>query len=115
MWEGWGVIRPDIEGAPTFELPGRRYHLLGGPVDAATESVAIAEWSYQSASLWWPDDRAWCVATEVDHQSTYIGGAAGCIEAIVIHPALEALNIEVTDGVTWAADIVNPSPLRVDP
>ena len=114
VWEGWGNIRPDIRQAPMFELPGRRYYLIRGPLEAATRSIAATDGFHRSASIWWPDDRAWCVATEVDLESTYIGGAAGCVEAVVTHPALEALKVEATHGITWAADAVNPSPLRLD-
>ena len=31
----------------------------------------------------WPDDRAWCVATEIDLDSTYLGGSMELIEAVL--------------------------------
>lgn len=33
-------------------------------------------------SLWWPDDRTWCVATEIDFRWTYVGGSQVCINEI---------------------------------
>ncbi len=83
---------------------------MGGPSEAVGESVCRSR--YQSASLWWPDDQAWCVATEVDFESTYIGGMRNCIEAVVKDSRLEALVIDPRQGVTWESDRINPNPLR---
>lgn len=114
IWDGWGSVRPEIKRAPTFELPGRRYYLLEGALDAISVTASVPEWSYQSASLWWPDDRAWCVATEVDLESTYVGGTAACIDTIIGQPILESMKVQVTHGMTWAADTLNPNPLRLE-
>lgn len=32
-------------------------------------------WPHQSANLAWPSDHAWCIATEIDFNTTYIGGS----------------------------------------
>src|SRR3982751_5395662 len=37
----------------------------------------------QSPNLWWPDDRAWFVATAPELDSSYLGGSRGLIEALV--------------------------------
>jgi hypothetical protein len=42
------------------------------------------------ANLWWPDDRAWCVATEIDLAWTYVGGPAALIGDVLANPHLEA-------------------------
>jgi hypothetical protein len=93
-WEGWGDLRAAVASAPKFHVPQRSYHLLSGPIEAATESVS--EHIEQSASLWWPDDHAWCVATEIDFNTTYIGCDETCrneigrlpdVEAFVVDPA----------------------------
>ncbi len=127
-WEGWGdpvsfhvvggsgdptpppgtVIRRPKR--PTFNVPGRGYYLAEGPLTAALDTVYGVTWAYQSASIWWPDDRAWCVATEVDFDWTYVGGSAACIAAVVGHPKLEALPAQLSDGVTWVSDRINPTP-----
>jgi hypothetical protein len=88
-WEGWGDIRADVRSAPWFQVPGRGYHLLSGPLDAAGETVT--NYPGRSASLWWPDDHAWCVATEIDLNTTYIGCDDDCSESIRALPELEAL------------------------
>ncbi|HYZ55415.1 MAG TPA: hypothetical protein VE733_18195 [Streptosporangiaceae bacterium] len=63
-----------------------------------------------SPNMWWPDDRAWCVETEVDSMTTYVGGTRECIAELAAHPDLEAMAIEPSDGVTWASDQLNLPP-----
>ena len=43
-----------------------------------------------SPNLWWPDDRAWCVATEIDLAWTYVGGSGALISDVLASPSLEA-------------------------
>jgi len=105
FWEGWGCEEIQEIPAPMFEIPHRRMLLWTGPVTAIATSLGG-----QSANLWWPGDRAWCVATEIDFMSTYVGGARACIEALVSHPDLEAAVVAPTDGITWASDHLNPPP-----
>ena len=95
---------------PTLKLPGRGYYLAKGSLAAALETVYGMKWSYQSASLWWPDDRAWCVATEIDFDWTYVGGSKECIAAVLSSPDLEALPAQVNDGVHYDSDPLNPKP-----
>jgi hypothetical protein len=66
-----------LRACPTFRVPAREYRLLAGPIDAVAESVVDSPWS-QSPNLWWPHDHAWCVATEIDLNTTYIGCTEAC-------------------------------------
>ena len=83
--------------------------LLAGAIRAVgTSSLRVAP-GWQSPNLWWPDDRAWCVSTEIDLMSTYVGGSRGCIQAIVEHRQLEAAEVEPSDGVAADTDAINPA------
>ena len=122
VWEGWGWQHsggfsmgrstssdeplPPLEMAPqewqldltgpTFALPGRDYHLFGGPVDAATRigHWITKEWfDAQSPSIFWPEDHSWCVATEVDADTTLVGGSRDLIAEVTNSSLLEALLI----------------------
>jgi hypothetical protein len=67
-----------------IELLGRRgrtYFLLSGHVSAA-ERFRFGEHWFQSPNVWWPDDRAWLVHTEIDYHSTYVGGSRGLVEEL---------------------------------
>ncbi len=113
-WSGWGGLRADICAAPEFSLPAREYRLLQGPLDAATESVDSEPWASQSSSLWWPDDRAWLVSTEIDFNTTYIGCDKACRDELVAQPNLEALAIDPATGITCDSDVLNPTPIDGD-
>jgi hypothetical protein len=80
------------------QVPDRPLILYAGPIEAA--AAFCREPLRQSPTLWWPDDRAWCVASEVDFRSTYIGGAEGLIDRVVRDPRLEAVTIAVSAKVT---------------
>ncbi|MGK5639874.1 hypothetical protein ACSNOK_16400 [Streptomyces sp. URMC 126] len=90
---------------PRVELPKRDYLLLEGPLDAAGE-LAVSLFP-QSPNLFWPDDRAWCVATDTDLDSTYLGGSAALVADVLADERLEALRVEVTDPVWADSDEVN--------
>jgi hypothetical protein len=109
VWNGFGSTPADVRQATTFKVPQRAYHLLTGPIDAITEGVMDPPWK-QSANIWWPDDRAWCVATEIDLKTTYVACSQACCDAIAAVSALEALPIDPTTGVSWKSDLMNPQP-----
>lgn len=111
VWDGWGALEPAVREAPVFEIPARRLYLLTGPIQAMRRSLETPRW-WQSPTLWWPDDRAWCVETEVDYMTTYVGGTRECIAEIVGCPGLEAMPVQPADGVNWPDDRVNPAPAR---
>lgn len=142
FWDGWGVpftLRPVKKGlftrkpageqapedagqkallerwdAPKFSIPGRDLLLFSGSLHDAMESFyePMGAPSFQTAYFWWPDDRAWFVATEIDFDSTYIGGSRACIDALVRDDLLEALEVRLDQGVSWASDTINPNPMR---
>jgi hypothetical protein len=105
VWEGYGGLGHDVRSGATFDVPGRRYYVLAGPIECV---AGFAD----GPNLWWPDDRAWCVATEVDLNTTYIGGSEACSRELVERPELEALQIDPSSGITFDSDPVNPPPPR---
>jgi len=40
--------------------------------------------------LWWPADRAWFVATEIDFEWAFVAGTEDLIDRLAVHPQLEA-------------------------
>lgn len=98
--------------APVVRIPQRELLLFSGTLDDALESYyrPYGDFSFQSAYFWWPDDRAWVVATEIDLMSTYVGAATECVDAIVATEGIEALRIQIDEGITGASDAINPNP-----
>jgi hypothetical protein len=109
VWYGFGDLRADIRRAVTFRLPNRDYHLLEASLTAALESATDSP-RYQSPNLWWPDDRSWCLATEIDLNTTYLACDDGCRDELLAAPDLEAWAIDPTAGIDWRSDPVNPFP-----
>jgi hypothetical protein len=104
VWEGFGGgYEFDVASSPMFALPHRRYYLVEGAVSTASSSV-LPGFSSTSANLWWPADRAWCVATEIDLYSTYVGCGSAAATELVASPAYEAEAVDRTTGITFADD-----------
>jgi hypothetical protein len=110
VWEGWGWLPPEVRSAPPFSVPQRSYHLLAGPVEAVLELADAWQplGTPQSPNLWWPQDHAWCVATEVDLKTTYIGADRSCAQELISVPAVEAATISPDLGIDWLSDTLNP-------
>lgn len=103
---GWrpGVLSDEISRGPRLDLPTRSHVLFrAAPTawadDGWPETVPWNEpdapWLH-SPSLIWPDDRAWVVVTEVDADSTIVGGTAALIRALEAADGVEAS--EVPEG-----------------
>jgi hypothetical protein len=76
IWEGYGPIAGldvDDDHYPLVETANRSYHLLHGPVEEARDAHDDMG---RGPNLLWPSDRAWCVATDIDMDSTLVGGSA---------------------------------------
>jgi len=71
------------KGTPLLRLPGRDYLLYRG-------SFAQVPGWMQGPNLWWPVDRAWCVASEIDLPWTFVAGSASLIEAVLADRDLTA-------------------------
>lgn len=100
----------DVAHAATFTTPGRDYFLFAGPLADVTRfgSWHTADWFRpRSPNLFWPDDRSWCVASEIDFDSTLVGGSAALIADIAASEELEAWPIGPDDSLAWDADWVN--------
>jgi hypothetical protein len=109
VWYGYGIAPFDPGAVKLVAMPERPMVLLGGPLRAAGTAFSGQTWP-PSASLWWPDDRSWCVATDIDLQSTYVGGSAEGIEAVLGDDRLESFAVSIDQTVDWRSDTLNPTP-----
>jgi hypothetical protein len=94
------AISTALSQIPRFGRPDRTYYLLEGPVMAVTHLRYPDGDGWRNPDLFWPDDRQWFVATDVDFWSLYIGGSSDFItelahsvptrsEPVVLDRALE--------------------------
>lgn len=111
-----GILSDDISRGPRLELPNRAHVLFTGGINEFVDASwpERAPWRddmspefTHSPSLIWPEDRAWVLATEVDHDSTVVGGSAALVAALCADPRLEALPLPAHADLTSDGDAVN--------
>lgn len=139
--ESWEDAFSPEELKPFLELPwGRDHIVLAGPLSAVDQITR--DWSRprpgrvvlsarkgdgplperpridsnmrEAPHLIWPADRAWFVVSEVDFDSTLVGGSTALVEAIVESPELEAWAVEPTTSLACDADKINGTSARDD-
>lgn len=111
IWTGWGaedyaalwqaVGAKSGTGIPQFGLPryaGRDYLLLCGPLKSAVELIEKGL-IHTSPNYIWPSDRSWCVVTDIDLDSTLVGGSDSLIEEIITEDKIEAWRVGRSDAV----------------
>jgi hypothetical protein len=103
-------IPAGVRSGARVRLPNREYLLYTGPAEEVTAPTQLGEGlpgEDQTANLWWPDDQAWCVASEIDLGWSYVGGPAGLIEQILADERIEALPVSPDDQVSRVEDWVD--------
>ncbi len=116
VWDGWGgsihrqdprstsplrrkrrrikEVRATSTIGPILRIPHREYLCFTGEIGDATQSHVHT--GYHGASMWWPIDRSWFVATEVDATATYVGSSQECAE-LLQNSLVEATPANPTD------------------
>ncbi len=115
VWQP-GIVADDVSRGPRLELPGREYVLFS----ASPGVFAYPTW--QESVLWqdphhtsrthspallWPADEAWIVVSEIDWDSTVVGGSAELIAALLADERLEAWELPAGALLTADADTIN--------
>ncbi len=106
IWDGHPAVASD---GPRLTAGGRAYWLVRGPVTLAGANMAPEPWE-QSANLWWPADRAWCVLTDAELVSSYVGASVACVADLLADPRLETAPATAEQPLREGADTVNPPP-----
>lgn len=95
-----------VQQTPRFDHPGRSYLLAQGPCESAHELGRFG--LHITPSLAWPEDRAWCVASEVDFDSTLVGASEECAAALLADDRIETLLVQPDDRLDSGGDTLNP-------
>ena len=109
VWVGYGWDYSEHVPQPTrsVEVSGARdWDLFLAPMQAVFRPFFR---SGQTANLIWSDDRSWWLTADIDLNSSYIGGSAPLIEALLGSDKLETWPAVPDDDVTWDSDEVNSS------
>jgi hypothetical protein len=116
-----GILSKEISQGPRLSLPNRAYVLFSGSPRAFIDPAWVldAPWrdipgeqhgfapSAQAPNIFWPEDRAWVMVSEIDFDSTVVAGSAELIRAICADDRLEALPIPEGADLGWQGDRVN--------
>lgn len=109
VWVGWGTWADSVH--PNTLMPGwggRDYRLFSGPKAAHTTWPGMEpRWWKQTASLIWPIDRSWCIASEIDWDSTLVACSTAIADAILDDPRLEAFDVAYDSDLSINGDTVN--------
>jgi hypothetical protein len=88
-------------------LAGGYYLLLSGQLQKVEELAELAQPWFVPPNYIWPVDHAWFLATDIDFDSTLVGGSSALVEAILDSKELEALQVGPHDFLTSDADHIN--------
>jgi hypothetical protein len=94
LWEGFHCL--PAQHTVKFGSHERRFFLFSGRLGQLRQSWCATY--FQSANLCWPSDQSWCIMTEIDAMSTYIGGPQTLIDSI-LSSSLEAVRVAASDKV----------------
>jgi hypothetical protein len=110
IWNGYdGLPQSLVESGAHFRLSEREMLLLSG-VGPAVLTSPLGPSDTQLANLWWPQDRSWCVGTDIDLMTTFVAGDSTCITSLLAQPKLEVLEVTFEQRIAWDADTLNPLP-----
>lgn len=80
---------------------GRDMLLFDGPLDAVTTIGSAGPFEGQVRrrvpQWWWPADRSWFVATEIDYPWSYVAGSNALIASLMSDQALETVRVRPSD------------------
>lgn len=79
----------------------------GAPLDL---SLPEDDHWYEAPNLIWPADHSWIVVSEVDFDSTLVGGSRVLVDALVACPGLEVHEVELDTSLAAFSDKLNPVP-----
>ena len=99
------LLDPSRLAGPRVHAPGRDYYLATGALGDLDDFYDQV--GHQSPNVWWPEDRSWIVATEIDFCWTYVAGNRSLIDAVISHPNIEALEARTHHTITFDGDTAN--------
>lgn len=102
VWDGYGDVEwRESDGGALLSVGEGGYPRVGGSQEREywlfTGPLEAARTLQYPPGLWWPEDHAWCVATDIDRDSTYIGGSRELIAQLLASPELEVLPADLHD------------------
>ena len=108
IWEGFGFLSDSQRQAPMISTKHRSWLLFRAPLAAMDQSFFPDCSGHYPANLVWPEDRSWCVATEIDLEATYVCGSEELIAAVLGDPSLESERVSIDDPLAMLRNLLQP-------
>ena len=106
VWPGFGQdYKNFVPDTASIDRGQRWWDLFRAPLDQM--DLSFYEGMDQTANMIWPDDHSWCLATDIDLNTTYIGGREPLIQDLLAGDALEVWPAEPDDDISFNADTLN--------
>lgn len=103
-WDGIQPLHEPERDFPTARLGVRDYVLFQAPLAALTDAFhSESGFLFDFPALLWPEDRSWYLSTDVDYNSTLVGGSQEFIDALLLDDSIEALPIGPDVDLTYRA------------
>lgn len=104
------AVSPEQWRQPKLKLPWGRDHVVArGPLLAIDQIRTGDAWRV-APNLIWPADRSWLVVSEVDFDSTLVGGSRALVDALVGDAELEVYEVEPDTSLAAFSDKLNWVP-----
>ena len=98
LWHGYGFLDDRyFKRVAKLKVPRREEYLVFcGPLNSIMSFYKHVggRWG-QSPNIWWPEDRAWCVATEIDSLDTFALGAVRLASSKSLHTQVLRLSVSL--------------------
>lgn len=104
-----------VRSGRLLAFPGRDLVLMHGSLtelaDPAWGNRAGIGWTFNRSDptpqMFWPEDHAWVVASEIDWDSTIVAGSQRLVDDVLADPTFEAFELGQDDMLTHDADHIN--------
>jgi hypothetical protein len=108
VWKGWGSWDSEVDqGILMPGWGGRGYRLYAGPKATHIAWPGMSRIWSQSANLIWPLDHSWCIATEIDYDSTLVACDETAAAELLTDPRLEAFRVSYDSDLSITGDPLN--------
>ena len=110
VWSGWAFdYKPGVPKTQSIDTGYREWLLFTGPLEAVGFQFFLR--GEITANVVWPVGRAWFLATEIDFDTTYIGGSEALIQDLLKADELDA-RLALPDDTVCGDASPRPAPGR---
>lgn len=106
VWEGWGEgeFPAQVRRTPRLRVPERAYYLLKVQLSEfvrSEDSWEVAGRIMPPPAFLWPEDRAWCITSDIDPHWAGIGTSHTGLRRLLGEGRLDVVELEPEDEIPY--------------